>query len=112
MLHILETLTGSWRGPKGISLLVKRRKRHGSGHVPAEGTCAKFMHWKESLGQSVSSDKKEEWKSETQMLEQFGEYELQLHMDSGSVEYAENPWTAGVWHYRDKGDLVKRTKVT
>ena len=56
--------------------------------------------------------KKEEWKSETQMLEQFGEYELQLHMDSGSVEYTENPWTAGVWHYRDKGDLVKRTKVT
>jgi hypothetical protein len=26
----------------------------------------KFMQWKESLGQSVSIDKREEWKSETQ----------------------------------------------
>lgn len=72
----------------------------------------KFMHWKESLGQSVSLDKREEWKSETQMLEQFGEYELQLHIESGRVEYREDPWTAGVWNYRDKGDLVKRTRVT
>ena len=70
----------------------------------------KFMHWKGSLGQSVSIDKREGWKSET--LEQFGEYELQLHIESCSVECREYPWTVGVWNYRDKVDLVKRTRVT
>ena len=72
----------------------------------------KFMQWKESLGQSVPIDKREEWKSETQILEQFGEYELQLHIETGRVEYREDPWAVGVWNYRDKGDLVKRTRVT
>ena len=70
----------------------------------------KFMHWKGSLGQSVSIDKREGWKSET--LEQFGEYGLQLHIESCSVECREYSWTVGVWNYRDKGDLVKRTRVT
>ena len=90
------------KGEKGMEVAMYLLKSN----VP------KFMHWKESLGQSVSLDKREEWKSETQMLEQFGEYELQLHIESGRVEYREDPWTAGVWNYRDKGDLVKRTRVT
>ena len=72
----------------------------------------KFMQWKESLGQSISLDKREGWKSETQMLEQFGERELQMHIASGRIEYREGPWTEGVYNYRDKGDLVKRTRVT
>ena len=70
------------------------------------------MQWKESLGQSISLDKREGWKSETQMLEQFGERELQMHIASGRIEYREGPWTEGVYNYRDKGDLVKRTRVT
>ena len=72
----------------------------------------KFMQWKESLGQSISLDKREGWKSETQMLEQLGERELQMHIASGRIEYREGPWTEGVYNYRDKGDLVKRTRVT
>ena len=28
------------------------------------------------------------------------------------MEYREDPWTVGVWNYRDKRDLVKRTRVT
>ena len=71
----------------------------------------KFMHWKESLSQEVSLDQREEWKSEAQMLEQFGEYELQLHIESGRVQWREDPWTYGVFNYRDLGDLVKRTRV-
>ena len=46
------------------------------------------------------------------MLEQFGERELQMHIASGRIEYREGPWTEGVYNYRDKGDLVKRTRVT
>ena len=72
----------------------------------------KFMQWKESLGQSISLGKREGWKSETQMLEQLGERELQMHIASGRIEYREGPWTEGVYNYRDKGDLVKRTRVT
>ena len=90
------------KGEKGMEVAMHLLKTN----VP------KFMQWKESLGHSVSLDKREEWKSETQMLEQFGEYELQLHIESGRVEYREDPWTVGVWNYRDKGDLVKRTRVT
>ena len=40
---------------------------------PLKTNVPKFMQWKESLGQSISLDKREGWKSETQMLEQFGE---------------------------------------
>ena len=79
---------------------------------PLKTNVPKFMQWKESLGQSISLDKREGWKSETQMLEQFGERELQMHIASGRIEYREDPWTEGVYNYRDKGDLVKRTRVT
>jgi hypothetical protein len=79
---------------------------------PLKTNVPKFMQWKESLGQSISLDKREGWKSETQMLEQFGERELQMHIASGRIEYREGPWTEGVYNYRDKGDLVKRTRVT
>ena len=90
------------KGEKGLEVAMHLLKTN----VP------KFMQWKESLGQSISLDKREEWKSEIQMLEQFGERELQMHIASGRIEYREGPWTEGVYNYRDKGDLVKRTRVT
>ena len=90
------------KGEKGLEVAMHLLKTN----VP------KFMQWKESLGQSISLDKREEWKSEIQMLEQFGERELQMHIASGRIEYREDPWTEGVYNYRDKGDLVKRTRVT
>lgn len=90
------------KGEKGLEVAMHLLKTN----VP------KFMQWKESVGQSISLDKREEWKSEHQMLEQFGERELQMHIASGRIEYREDPWTEGVYNYRDKGDLAKRTKVT
>ena len=108
--HNIHTRGKSKKEQKEFHSLSKGEKGMEDAMYLLKANVPKFMHWKGSLGQSVSIDKREGWKSEA--LEQFGEYELQLHIESCSVECRKYPWTVGVWNYRDKGDLVKRTRVT
>ena len=49
--------------------------------------------------------------SEKQAKEQFGEEQFWLHVQSGRLEWREDAWTAGVYNYRDRGDVTKRTRV-
>ena len=56
-------------------------------------------------------DKREKWQSEKKMLEYFGEDDFWRHLDSGRIISREDPWTAGVWEYCDKGDISKTTRV-
>ena len=56
-------------------------------------------------------DKREKWQSEKKMLEHFGEDDFYRHLDSGRIIPREDPWTAGVWEYCDKGDISKTTRV-
>ena len=71
----------------------------------------RFMHWKESLSHVQTLAKREQWKSEVELVAQFGKDEFDAHVASGRIEWREDPFTWGVFNYRDKGDLVKETRV-
>eukprot|EP00438_Fugacium_kawagutii_P033587 Skav205237 [mRNA] locus=scaffold1794:241395:247080:+ [translate_table: standard] len=75
-------------------------------------TVPKFVHLAESLKQGSSLDKREKWVSEAKMLEEFGEAEFYAHLDSGRISWRQDPWTTGVWNYRDNGDYTVRKKVS
>ena len=72
----------------------------------------RFVHWKESLSHQQSLDKREKWQSEQEMVQQFGAEEFWAHVQSGRVESREDPWTYGVWNYRDRGDIVKHSRMS
>ena len=46
-----------------------------------------------------------------ELVAQFGKDEFDAHVASGRIEWREDPFTWGVFNYRDKGDLVKETRV-
>ena len=71
----------------------------------------KFMHVRQTVSQSQQYDKKEKWVSEKKMQEEFGD-ELWLHLQSGRVEWRNDPWTPGVYNYRDRGNVTKRVRVS
>ena len=71
----------------------------------------RFMHWKESLSHVQTLARREQWKSEVELVAQFGKDEFDAHVASGRIEWREDPFTWGVFNYRDKGDLVKETRV-
>ena len=71
----------------------------------------RFMNWKESLSQEQTLAKREQWKSEHEMITQFGEDEFLAHIDSGRIQWRDDPYTWGIYNYRDRGDLVKETRV-
>ena len=71
-------------------------------------TVPKFMQTKESVGQHSTLDQRE---SEAKMIQEFGEEEFYSHVDSGRIIWRADPWTSGVYNYRDLGDIVKHTKV-
>ena len=70
-----------------------------------------FMQVKESVGQDQTLDKREEWQSEKELIAKFGEDEFERHVQSGRLQWREDPWTWGVYNYKDKGNIVKCEKV-
>ena len=52
------------------------------------------------------------WKSEKQMLEDFGLEEFQLHVQSGRIQWRNDPYTEGVYNYKDLNDVKGQTEVT
>ena len=71
----------------------------------------KFFHTAMAHMETQSLDKREKWQSELQMLEQFGEEEFAQRLQSGRIEWRADPWTYGVYNYKDLGDVVRRTTV-
>lgn len=71
----------------------------------------KFMHWKESLSHNQSLAKREQWKSEVEMRQAHGDAEFEAHVHSGRFEWREDPFTWGVYNYRDRGDIIKETRM-
>ena len=71
----------------------------------------KFLHALEFLQSSCSLTQKEKWYSEQKMIERFGEQTFWMHVESGRLPWRDDPWTPGVWEYRDNGDITKETKV-
>ena len=71
----------------------------------------KFFHYQESVQHSQTLDKREKWKSEKKMREDFGDDEFLQHLESGRIEWRDDPSTYGVYNYRDRGDITKTTSV-
>lgn len=69
----------------------------------------KFLNLQMSLDATDRVSKVHEWMSEKQANDKFGDEELQRHINSGRVLWREDPWTKGVYQYKDQGD-VKRTQ--
>ena len=71
----------------------------------------KFFHFQESIQHSQTLDKREKWKSEKKMKEEFGDDEFLQHLESSRIEWRDDPFTYGVYNYRDRGDITKTTSV-
>ena len=50
-------------------------------------------------------------KAKRNWLPSLGRMSLMPMLPSGRIEWREDPFTWGVFNYRDKGDLVKETRV-
>ena len=70
-------------------------------HVP------KFLHCNEYVDASSSLQQKEKWLSEAQMIENHGEKEFWAHVQSGRISWRSDPWTEGVYNYKDNGNITK-----
>ena len=46
------------------------------------------------------------------MLEEFGLEEFQLHVQSGRIQWRNDPYTEGVYNYKDLNDVKGQTEVT
>ena len=71
-----------------------------------KSTVPKFLHCSQYVEASSSLQQKEKWLSEAKMKEHFGEDEFWLHVQSGRVSWRADPWTEGVWNYKDNGDVT------
>ena len=54
----------------------------------------------------------DQWVSEKQTLDKFGADEMQRHLNSGRLLWREDPWTKGVYQYKDQGDFMRQKTVT
>ena len=86
--------------------LIKGEKGQQAAMFMIKSSVPKFMQVQESLQQSHALNK-EEWLSELQMVEKFGETEFWQHVESGRIVAREDPWTWNVWSYCDKGNVTK-----
>ena len=59
----------------------------------------------------INGDTWKTWKTEKQMIDQFGD-ELQLHIQSGRIQWRSDPYTPDVYQYKDLGDITGSTEVT
>jgi len=59
------------------------------------------MHVRRSVEAQQTLNKKDAWESHKEMVDRFGEEELEAHTWSGRVIYRQDPSTPGVWQYKD-----------
>ena len=46
------------------------------------------------------------------MLKDFGSDEFQLHLESGRIQWRHDPYTPGVYNYKDLNDIKGQTEVS
>ena len=77
-----------------------------------ENQSKKFYNATAQFGTKQTLIKGDTWKSEKQMLEDFGLEEFQLHVQSGRIQWRNDPYTEGVYNYKDLNDVKGQTEVT
>ena len=76
-----------------------------------ENQSKKFFNSTATFGTKHTLIKGDTWKTEKQMVDQFGD-ELQLHIQSGRIQWRADPYTPDVYQYKDLGDITGTTEVT
>ena len=76
-----------------------------------ENQSKKFFNSTATFGTKHTLIKGDTWKTEKQMIDQFGD-ELQLHIQSGRIQWRSDPYTPDVYQYKDLGDITGSTEVT
>ena len=84
----MEALSKKEKGMKAAEWLMKTAGK-------------KYLHCSMEVTASESLEKDNTWKSEKQMVDQFGADELWAHCSSGRVVYRNDPYTPDVWQYKD-----------
>lgn len=64
-----------------------------------------------TIGTTKDLEKKEKWISWTALMISMSEDEALAHIKSGRVSERECPDTAGIWEFRDNGDITLTTAV-
>ena len=72
----------------------------------------KYQSLTQSISGAITVQKKDEWMSEKQALDKFGQEQLQAHLFSGRVIAKEDATTKGVWQYKDVNDIVRTQAVS
>ena len=68
----------------------------------------KFMGMKMELTGKDRVTKKDEWCSQQQMLDKFGQSDMEMHIASGRLLLRECPFTRGVYEYKDQGAISRK----
>ena len=90
--------------------LAKREKGHAVALWFVKKSRPTYMNMQMSMEAHDSVTKLDQWQSEKQMLDRFGESEMQRHLNSGRILWRADPWTKDVYQYKDQGD-ISRTSV-
>ena len=77
-----------------------------------ENQAPKFLNVQASWGSKETLLKGEKWESELQMNQRFSPQEFQAHIQSGRIQWRHDPWSPGIFNYRDLGDISKTTEYT
>ena len=75
-------------------------------------TKPKFMNITMGMDAKDTVFANDQWVSEKQILDKFGQDEMQWHLNSGRLLWREDPWTKGVYQYKDQGDTWRQKAVS
>jgi len=67
----------------------------------------KFINLTQKVGGQVAVKRMDEWQSEKQMIDRFGQTDFQSHLASGRVIWREDPITRGTWEYKDQHNITR-----
>lgn len=96
---------------KAFAEMSKDEKGQYAAVALLKGSVPKFMHYSDSVVHDNTLAKREKWQSEKTMVDEFGQDEFWRHVESGRIESREDPWTWGIYQYRDRGDVTKWSSV-
>lgn len=96
---------------KEFAQMSKAEKGQYAAVALVKGTIPKFFNYSDSVVHDNTLAKREKWQSEKTMVDEFGPDEFWKHVESGRIESREDPWTWGIYQYRDRGDVTKWTQV-
>lgn len=84
--------------------LSKKEKGLKAAQWLLETSGKKYLHVAQGVKATESMARRNRWESEKQMLDRFSWEEFEAHISSGRVQYRQDPYTPGVWQYKDTQD--------